>query len=86
MVRIMSKEKKIEYEELKMFFVIWETHVSTQKIFELSHPYHPINVLAAMESKHGVSFALGGLKQAINDNLEICEDFCLRLLSELTLF
>jgi hypothetical protein len=75
MPRLASPEKQREYEELKRFFVHWETHLRTYRVLELSHPHSPINVLAKFEQELGVSRALTGLKQAINDVLESCQDF-----------
>jgi len=64
-----------EYGELKRFFTHWETHLTPFRVFELDHPHHPLNMLAGFESQLGVSRALTGLRQAVNDVLEGCEDF-----------
>ena len=75
MAKSASPEKQREYDRLKRFFIHWETHLTSNRVFELNHPYNPINVLAGFERKLGVSRTLIGLKQAINDVLETCEDF-----------
>jgi hypothetical protein len=74
MPRSVSLEKKRKYDELKRFFAHWETHLTPCRIFELSHPHNPLNVLAALERDLGVSQALAGLEQAVNDALESCDD------------
>jgi len=75
MAKSTSPEKQREYDQLMSFLVHWETHLTPNRVFELSHPYNPINVLAGFERKFGVSRTLIGLKQAVNDVLETCEDF-----------
>lgn len=75
MARIASPEKQHEYDELKLFFTHWETHLARHRVFELDHPHHPLNMLTSLERELGVSRALAGLKQAVNDVLESCEDF-----------
>ena len=74
MPRSVCLEKQREYDELKRFFTHWETHLTPCRIFEPSHPHNPLNVLAALERDLGISQALTGLKQAVNDVLEGCED------------
>lgn len=75
MVRSVSAEKQREYDELKRFFVHWETHLTPQRVLGLEHPHNPINVLAVYERQLGVSRVLPGLKQAVNDILEDFGDF-----------
>lgn len=75
MARPASPEKQREYDQLKCFLILWETHLTPNRVFKLDHPYSPINVLAGFERKFGVSRALIGLKQAVNDVLETCMDF-----------
>ena len=75
MARSVSAEKQREYDELKRFFVHWETHLTPHRVLGLEHPHNPINVLAVYERQLGVSRVLPGLKQAVNDILEDFEDF-----------
>ena len=75
MARTASPEKQREYDELKRFFTHWQTHLVSYRVFDLDHPHHPINMLARFESELGISRALTGLKQAVNDVLEGCGDF-----------
>jgi len=75
MPRSVSPERQLEYDALKRFFVHWETHLTPCRVFELNHPHNPINVLDAFERNVGISQALPGLKQAVNDALECCEEF-----------
>lgn len=75
MARSVSAEKQREYDELKRFFTHWQTHLASYQVFALDHPHNPINVLTSFERQLGISRALTGLKQAINDILESCEDF-----------
>ena len=69
-----SQAKASEYDELKRFFVQWETHLNPIRIFPIEHPLNPVNVLAGFEGQLGISKALPGLKQAINDVLELVPD------------
>jgi hypothetical protein len=82
MARSVSPDKQREYDELKSFFTHWETHLRPHRMFALDHPYNPINVLAGFERQLGVSRALAGLKQAVNDVLEGCEDFSPQQIAE----
>jgi hypothetical protein len=75
MARSVSPEKLREYGDLKRFFTHWQTHLTSYRPFALDHPHNPINVLASLERQLGVSRALVGLRQAVNDILEGCEDF-----------
>ena len=75
MAKSVSPETQREYDQLKCFLIHWETHLTPNRVFEINHPYSPINMLAGFERKFGVSRALIGLKQAVNDVLETCEDF-----------
>jgi len=69
-----SQARTSEYDELKRFLVHWETHLSPIRIFPIDHPHNPVNVLAGFEAKLGVAKTLPGLKQAINDVLELVPD------------
>lgn len=75
MARTASPEKQREYDELKRFFTHWQTNLVSYRVFDLDHPHHPINMLARFERELGISRTLTGLKQAVNDVLEGCEDF-----------
>ena len=75
MARSISPEKLREYDDLKRFFIHWQTHLSSYRPYAIDHPHNPINVLAGLERQLGVPRALVGLKQAVNDILEGCEDF-----------
>ena len=75
MARSVSTEKQREYEELKRFLTHWLTRVEPIPLFSLDHPHHPLNVMAGFERELGISRTLEGLKQAVNDVLEDCEDF-----------
>ena len=75
MPRQMSEEKQREFDELKQFFQVWETQLFPNQYFAADHPHHPLNALSSIEQKFGRSRALAGLKQAINDNMEIVGDF-----------
>lgn len=68
-----SDVKRREYEELKTFFVHCVTRILRLPI-PLDHPAHPVNSITALESICGISCALVGLKQAVNDIIENCED------------
>ena len=74
MAKSVSSEKQREYDELKRFFTHWETHLTPYRVFKLDHPHSPLNMLAGFERDIGISRALTGLKQAVNDILEGCED------------
>jgi hypothetical protein len=65
-----SPAKLKEYQELKSFFVLWETRIS-RSIHSPEHPDHPVNCLNAIEAKYGFSIAFKGLKQAVGDILEM---------------
>ena len=75
MARSVSTVKQREYEELKRFFTHWLRCVEPIPLFAPDHPHHPLNVLASFERELGIPRALDGLKQAVNDVLEDCEDF-----------
>ena len=75
MARGTSQATESEYGELKKFFVHWETHLNPIRIFPIDNPHNAINVLAGIELQLGVSKALSGLKQAINDVLESVPDY-----------
>lgn len=68
-----SAEKLLEYEELKKFFIHYTTHFLPLPI-PLDHPAHPVNSLASLESAFGISRALVGLRQGVNDFLEDSAD------------
>ncbi len=73
MPRKISEEKRHEYEELKTFFVHYVTRILRLPV-PLDHPAHPVNSITALELMFGISRALAGLKQAVNDIIENCED------------
>ena len=75
MAKSVSAEKQREFDELKRFYTHWETHLTSCRVFALDHPYNPLNILAGFERDLGISRSLPGLKQAVNDILESCEDY-----------
>ena len=82
MARLAAEERRREYEQLKAFFVYWETHLTPIRIFALSDPRHPINMLAGLEKSYGPAKALAGLRQAIGDVLDSVADFPPAFLAE----
>lgn len=74
MTRAIAQAQRDEYEALKAFYFFWERHLTPFKVFPLSDPRHPINVLTWIEQTHGISKAMVGLRQAVADVLEsVCE-------------
>jgi hypothetical protein len=82
MARSATDERRHEYEQLKAFFIYWETHLTPTRIFPLSDPRHPINMLSAIEQSHGQAKAFVGLKQAVGDVLDSAADFTPAFLAE----
>jgi len=75
MARNASPSTLSEYEELKKFFVHWETHLNPIRIFPIDHPLNAVNVLEGIKCQFGLSKALSGLKQAVNDILESVPEY-----------
>ena len=70
MPRPMSPQREREYEELHGFLDFIATHVSE---IDLANPFHPTNVGKQIIALYGKSKALDGLKQAVNDTVEMFE-------------
>jgi hypothetical protein len=68
LARQMSAEKEVEFIELSKFLEYYST-VYTK--IERSSDMHPSNVLVTIIEKCGRSKALQGLRQAINDTIEV---------------
>jgi hypothetical protein len=67
----MSAEREREYEELQAFLDFIATHVFG---IDPANPTHPTNVGRKIAAEFGKSMALRGLRQAINDVLEVLAD------------
>ena len=68
MPRPMSAEREREYAELYAFLDFISTHVSG---IDPADPVHPTNVGKTIVATYGKSKALDGLKQAVNDTVEM---------------
>ncbi len=84
MPRPMSPERELEYAELHGFLDFISTYVSG---IDPADPVHPTNVGKAILATFGKSKALQGLKQAVNDTVEMLRgqplDYIQRLDAEL---
>ena len=58
-----------------MFFTHWQTHIQPSRFFSLEDARNPINAINKIETHLGAAQALSGLSQAVNDTLEMCEDW-----------